>query len=85
LERAHDATETIAARFANRLSADLDRGRMEGRYDRLILVAPPDLLGRLRSSLSPPTESMVAGALPKDFHLSESDEIRGRLEEAALV
>ena len=48
-----------AERFARALSLEIDRGLTAGRYDRLILVAPPEFLGMLRAHISPAAQKRI--------------------------
>lgn len=50
-----------ARRFADTLGAIVRQGRQEGRYDKLILVAPPRFLGALHDSLDEQTAACVVG------------------------
>lgn len=54
-------------RFAHEVARLLDQGRMQGAYDRLILVAPPKTLGSLREELAKATRQLVSGELDKDL------------------
>src|SRR5687767_12132959 len=55
------------SRFAKMLADYLNKGLSENRYDRVILVAPPELLGMLRHHLSPPVAKRVFETIAKDF------------------
>lgn len=60
--------------FAKRLATFLDTTQADGRFDRLILVAPPEMLGDLRSAISEPVRQLVYGELAKDLvHLNEPE------------
>jgi protein required for attachment to host cells len=58
-----EAKRGFATILANMLREKLD----EGRYDRLILVAPPATLGDLREELSGRVAAMVVGEVAKDL------------------
>lgn len=60
--------------FAKRLATFLDKACNDGRFDRLILVAPPEMLGDLRAAISKPVRQLVYGELAKDLvHLNEQE------------
>jgi protein required for attachment to host cells len=59
--------ERIAFVFAHRLAARLRKGRIEGNYQRLLLVSDPRFLGLLRAALDPPTLALVVLAVDKDL------------------
>lgn len=62
-----DPREVEKRRFARRLAAMLDARLKRGRFDRLVLVAPPQELGRLRDELSPAVRKRVSAELNKDL------------------
>lgn len=53
--------------FAKEVARQIETGRARNEFDRLVLVAGPKMLGLLRQSLSPPTQSMLAGEISKDI------------------
>lgn len=53
--------------FAAEIAAYLERGRHEGSYDRLVLVAPPRFLGLLRAELTDACRESVIGELDKNL------------------
>ena len=61
------ATENTEASFAAELIEKLDKGRQEGRFDSLILVASPHFLGLLRQRLTGPLEKMVVQSVDKNL------------------
>ena len=64
----------VADLFAKELADKLHAGRTNGDCDRIILVAGPRLLGKLRLALDPPTAKLVVQDLDKDFgELSDHD------------
>lgn len=59
-------------RFARLLATDLERGRVDHAYAKLVLCAPPHFLGLLRNSLDKQTLGQVECSLDKDLtHLDE--------------
>lgn len=63
----------------------LHLARTENLYDGLVLVAPPKLLGLLRSSLNGATTKWVVGSLDKDLAASEEKELAKHLGEVMAV
>jgi protein required for attachment to host cells len=68
----HSATSDHAAqrdaeddRFARSVAGQLDHGLPQ--YERLILVAPPRFLGRLRSAIGKTTKRAVVATIDKDL------------------
>lgn len=66
-------------RFARELAHALERGREEGRYEKLYIVADPHMVGSLRDALDPSTRAAIAGETSKNLVDSETQEIRAQL------
>ncbi len=66
-------------RFAREIAHTLERGRVEGRYEKLYIVAEPQMVGSLREALKPPTRAIIAGETGKNLVSCEVDEIRAQL------
>jgi len=63
-----------ADHFTQELAALLEGGHGRNAFSRLVLVAPPHLLGRLRKALSAPTRKRVTATIDKDLtQLHERD------------
>ncbi|MBW0147129.1 host attachment protein [Marinobacter arenosus] len=54
-------------RFARELSEQLEKARHEGRFDKLVLIAPPNFLGVLRHHLSKDCLAAVVKSIDKDL------------------
>lgn len=52
--------------FAKRLAERLEKARLEGRYTRLYVIAPPRFLGLLREKRSKDVERLVEREVAKD-------------------
>jgi protein required for attachment to host cells len=78
-ERAESAQERITAQFARRLAKRIGALRTEHRYDELVLVAEPGLLGILRDALDAPTAKTVRRTIGKDLVHVPIHELPGRL------
>lgn len=60
--------------FAKRLTLFLEQAYNGQKFDRLIVVAPPGMLGDLRSAMSARIAALVYGELNKDLtHISEQE------------
>jgi protein required for attachment to host cells len=66
-ERHTDPHRGAQDAFAKELGEWLGVGRQEQRYERLVLIAPPAFLGRLRAQLDAETERAVVGTLAHDW------------------
>ena len=53
--------------FAHDVATALDDARKKNAFDRLVVVAPPEALGNLRSELSEELQRMVTAELNKDL------------------
>lgn len=62
--------------FAKQVSERLYRARVENTLDKLILVAPPRFLGRLRDKLDGPTAKRVIHTLSKDLSKGSLESIQ---------
>jgi protein required for attachment to host cells len=83
--RSQSPTERVADDFARAIAAFLDAERTNGSFDRLVLVAAPRFLGRLRDALPRPTQAMVVASLDKNLADAEPETIRQQLEGTQLV
>jgi protein required for attachment to host cells len=72
----HDAEEM---RFAHSIAQTLDLAHAHDAFDRLIVVAPPAFLGRLRREMSDRVRKAIAGTLDKDYTHLDEDELHERV------
>ena len=66
--------------FARELCALIEKGRVTNRFDDLVLVAGPDLLGKLRECLSRSATEQLVATLPKDLPMLDERGLREHLE-----
>lgn len=66
-------------KFAREIAHALERGRVEGRYEKLYIVAEPQMVGSLREALDHPTRAVIAGETGKNLVSCEAKEIRAQL------
>lgn len=76
-EPANDPEEQ---RFAQELSETLDKARHAGRFDNLVLVAPPSFLGALRQHLTKDCLAAVMKSIDKDLVHQEPESIIQHLD-----
>lgn len=53
--------------FAKEVGRRIDADRVGHKFDKLVIVAPPKMLGLLRRAMPAPLQSMVAGEVAKDL------------------
>ena len=73
------AEQKQAEEFARALSDILNDGRVEHRYQRLVLVAPPRFLGTMRAALDPQVSKLVTQTLNKDITKASVEAIHEEL------
>ncbi|HEU0018473.1 MAG TPA: host attachment protein [Methyloceanibacter sp.] len=71
------AKEDFIGTVANTLAAELK----DGKFDELVLVAPPGLVAELKGSLSKPTAEIVVKELHKDLTKVPDHELTGHLSQ----
>lgn len=76
--------ERVAEDFARSLADDLNHARMAGRFDDLILVAEPTMLGLLRQSLDDTTSKHLKGTIDKSYGPEDESILSEALAEAYL-
>ncbi len=81
----HDPHRELKHDFAVKLAKMLDKRRAEQAYDRLVLVAPPAVLGDLREALSDPVRSVVRAELDKDLTKTPVAELPSHLASVLAV
>ena len=69
------AVEHSVELFAKRVAEHLDKARTEHRYDQLVVVAAPKVLGLMRKELSKEVGKLVTDELPKDLSWFNAREI----------
>ena len=63
--------------FAREIGRFLEKARTEKRYDELVLVAPPKVLGALRGELDKEVQKLVADDMPKNLSWLSERELEG--------
>lgn len=62
-----DPKEAVDAHFAKTIIDDITKAQSAKKFDRLVLIAGPHMLGVLRSNLGPALRSAIIGEMPKDL------------------
>lgn len=83
LSKEESPTEHLAVEFAAEIAAQLKRAHEAKRFERLVLVAGPKLLGHLRDALDKQTAAAVSGSLARDLGEIPDSELGAHL--AGLV
>jgi len=53
--------------FAKHIASRIEQGRTSDQVKKLVLIAPPQCLGQIRSSLSAPCEKMIIHSVDKEL------------------
>lgn len=77
--------EAETVHFVQQLRDYLDRATASNKFDRLLLVAPPHLLGLLHEKLDKQTAHRLMGTVDKDLVMLDNREIRERLIPVAFA
>lgn len=80
-----EPTEKMSQDFARQIAVLLERPRALGQFDRLVLVCPPEFLGRLRAELSPQTQGLVEAEVPKNLYGRPPDQVREQIGHEILI
>lgn len=80
MEATTDPADTEETKFVHQLGRHLQRGFDGNLFGRLVLVAPPRFLGKLRKELSDPVTRSVAKSIDKDYSQLKEHELRDVLQ-----
>lgn len=72
---ASEEERTEEAAFAHCIAKALYKGAHAGKYDRLVIVSPPKILGALRKEMHKEVEDRLIGELAKTLTSRETPEI----------
>ncbi|MHB1286765.1 MAG: host attachment protein [Leptospirales bacterium] len=82
LEGATSPQDAEATLFTKEVARELSGGRKQQKYDRLVLVASPEFLGKLRETLDSNVLEMVVGEINKDYLKLPLAELHEKVNEA---
>lgn len=68
-------------RFAKLIADRLEQGRTDNAFERLVVVAAPAFLGRLRANFGAPLSSRVSLEIDKDYTALRPEALRAQLPE----
>lgn len=71
--------------FALELARELDTGRINNLYSRLVLVASPAFMGQIKQHLSDAVQRLVSDSLEKDYTQSSEKELGKHLATCVYV
>lgn len=74
-----EAHEHEAEAFAKEIATHLEAGRTSGRFQHLVLMAPPAFLGDLRGKLGDALRKLVVGEVGKDLVTHTAEDVRKHL------
>ncbi|MEJ2515332.1 MAG: host attachment protein [Gammaproteobacteria bacterium] len=77
--RPPDARVQECQRFAKDVASRIESARQKHQFDRLVVIAEPKFLGRLRQGLSSATRSCVTAQLQKNLCMADPQVIREAL------
>jgi protein required for attachment to host cells len=67
--------------FAKEISDRLDTAPVAGRYQRLVLMAPPAFLGTLRANLNDKVTDLVVGEVDRNLVMHTIEDVRQHLSQ----
>ena len=76
---AHSAHDNAVNTFAHEIAIELERACHEGKFKRLVLIAPPGFLGQLRPKLKDQVSNKVAESLGLNLTNNSPEAIKARL------
>jgi protein required for attachment to host cells len=79
-EPATDPKSAEADRFAGELKDALETGRQQQHYERLIVCAAPQFMGRLRRRFGAPLQRMLTDCFEKDYTKADPRSLSRKLE-----
>jgi protein required for attachment to host cells len=79
LDKAHDPTDQVADRFAHRLAGMLHDEGARNAFDRLVLIAEPRFLGKLRENMERSTLARVDLSISGDIAGLGEHELRAEV------
>ena len=85
VEPKQDPHRVMEADFASQLAETLGNYAASKSFDRLVLVAPPTMLGELRKALPPDAREKVAAEIDKDLTHIGDDDIPSHIEDVIAL
>lgn len=79
-EPKHDPHRTAKAEFARRVADYVEQNARDDKFDHLVMVAPPQLLGDLRGALGPHAAARLSATAPKDLTKIAAADLKSHLQ-----
>lgn len=76
MQKKVSARDEEAERFAKRLTDHLEAGRLQGEFDKMVLMAPPGFLGHLRNNLNKDLKAMVVSEVDKNLVMQPGEVVQ---------
>lgn len=80
IEPHSDLHEQAKQGFARNLSGALSAAHSKGRFEKLVIAAPPKMLGYLRQEMSTGVANAICGEISKDLVKNDAAAIRAQAE-----
>lgn len=71
--------------FALELARQLEAGRVKNLYSRLVLVASPAFLGKIKQHLNEKVSKLITDSLEKDYTRSSDEELSSHLSACVCI
>lgn len=75
-----DAREEVKNHFAKTIAKDIDRARALKKFNRLFLIAPAKMLGKIKHELNDQTQKLIVKEKAKDFMHFDAQNLTKHLE-----
>ncbi len=85
MESPTDSKRHAKDEFARNLAGKINAAMTAGKFDRLVLIAPPATLGDLRKHLSKQSSDNIHGEIAKELTQASDKEILAQLESVLAV
>jgi len=79
-----DVRDEVKLHFVHSIASKLAEKKSKKAFDRLVLIAPPKILGELKKRLEKSVRDAVVAELPKELTHYENHELAARLEGLGL-
>jgi len=83
MEPGQTGKEHLRETFAHRIADELDAGRIANKYQHLVIVAGPKMLGDIRGKLSHATGQLVADEIDKEMTAQDLSVICAEIDKQA--
>lgn len=74
-----DARQEVKDHFARTIAERLNRAKLDKLYDRLVLIAPPKMLGEIKKYLEKRVLKQIVAEMPKDLTYFDAESLAEHL------